>query len=75
MSGEKFEVALKTVNDVVFSQSAEQSQNVYDDWSKSYDKHMEILGSSYAPEAGKMFEEFGKNCEIMLDIGGGNVMK
>ena len=67
----KIDDAMKNINDVVFSDSAEQSQSVYDSWSKAYDENMVVLGSAYAPETGKMFCKYGKKCSVMLDIGAG----
>ena len=63
--------ALASVKSVVFASSTEKSQTIYDDWSNAYDEHMVILGSSYAPEAGKMFEKYGRDCKVMLDLGAG----
>lgn len=72
MNDHSIESALVNVNEVVFSNSLEESQKYYDDWSKSYDDNMATLGSSYAPAAGEMFVKYGKACKIMLDIGVGN---
>ena len=72
MNNQEINAALKSVNEVVFSNSLDESQKFYDDWSKYYDEHMEVLGSAYAPEAGEMFEKYGNDCKVMLDIGVGN---
>ena len=72
MSNQEFNAVLKKVNDVIFSNSLDISQKYYDDWSKSYDENMKVLGFASAPQIGEMFAKHGKNCKVMLDIGAGN---
>ena len=72
MSNQEFNAVLKKVNDVIFLNSLDISQKYYDDWSKSYDENMKVLGFSFPSETGEMFAKYGKNCKVMLDIGAGN---
>ena len=63
--------ALKHVNEVVFSNSLQESQRFYTEWSKSYDKDVDALLCTYAVEAAKMLEKHAMNSKTLLDVGSG----
>jgi len=65
--------ALDQVNKVVFSNSFQESNNVYTKWSKEYDEDIKTLGCTPSLEAAKMLQSYGMETKCLLDVGGGKV--
>ena len=63
--------ALQNVNNVVFAKSFEESTDNYTKWSEVYDNDLTTLGCEPSLETAKMFEKYGMNSKMLLDVGGG----